>query len=81
MEANINSDIIVVLNGKWCRGALNANEQEGWVEVLDIASMAPLDANEGQPGNNSDEKVAIVSTKTKKIYGNVEIKKIVLKQK
>jgi len=36
---------LVFLDGKWVRGALAADDEEGWVEVPDLAAMAPLEEN------------------------------------
>lgn len=33
---------IILLNGKFCRIALAADDVEGWVEMPDLAALAPL---------------------------------------
>lgn len=65
---------IVYLNDRVCRAVLSANEEEGWVEVLDIASMAPLNMTESV--NLSTEPEPFTALKTKKVHGKVEIKKL-----
>jgi len=65
--------LIVLLNNKHIRTAISADEEEGWVEILDISQMAPLrDVSDkpSEPGLTIGEEVGI---KTKKLYGDVRI--------
>lgn len=65
---------VILLNNKWCRGALAADDDEGWVEVVDISAMAPLDLEEDASSALDDDEVAFTELKTKKVYGTVEFK-------
>ena len=70
---------IIILNGKWVRGAIAANDTEGWVEVPDIASMAPIDIHE-KIDNKNNEVSKWEEMKTKKLTGKVEFKVIPYKE-
>lgn len=66
---------IVFLNGKLC-SVVAANEEEGWVDIIDIQSMAPLDLTEqgaAKPGQEEDlnewEELPL-----KRVHGKVSIK-------
>ena len=72
------TNIIVFLNGKPIVSYIAAEEgKEGWVEIVDIASMAPLDLEEDNvAGDEEDLEVEFSELKTKKLYGEVEFKKL-----
>ncbi len=68
-------DYRVHLDGRVARYAMAANEEEGWIEVLDnhfIGMIAPMDS-ESQVGEGLPEPVEL---KTKKLYGKVKIERI-----
>jgi hypothetical protein len=66
--------VIVLLNGRPARGAIAADTEEGWVEIYDIASMAPLDLSEEAATEALEDVSEVpVEVKTKKIYGVVSI--------
>ena len=64
---------VVLLNGKIVRTALVADSDEGWVEIPDIAAMAPLNTQK-----SSEVGDDVVETheelKKKRLHGKVEIK-------
>ena len=64
---------LVFLDGKWCRGAVAADDVEGWVEIVDLASLAPLEKNEAtvmcNPGDEAVTEWDCYQTKRK--YGKV----------
>jgi hypothetical protein len=69
------NDKVVLLNGKIVKTALLASVEEGWVEIPDIASMAPLDTQvSSEIGENEVEPLE--ELKTKRLFGKVEIKTI-----
>lgn len=72
------SKIAVFLDGKWVRAPLAANDEEGWVEIPDIAAMAPIDLNNSNNATKpGDEEVSPWERiKTIKKYGKVEFKKL-----
>lgn len=43
IDLDLVADYLVFLDNKWIRSAVAANEEEGWVDILDLANMAPLD--------------------------------------
>lgn len=74
-----NDEVIIILDGKWCRGAVAANSDEGWVEILDPNSFPPIDLDEPAPeisGSIEEAEVEdytpFTELKTKKVYGKVE---------
>lgn len=69
------NDKVVLLNGKIVKTALLVDEQEGWVEIPDIATMAPLDI-QACFEMGEDDQVEAQELKTKRLYGKVEVKTI-----
>ena len=79
-EAN---NVVVFLNDKPVKHYICAKDgAEGWVEILDLAAMAPIDEN---PGSNETAWAEVDSTedesewaplKTRKITGKVEFRRL-----
>lgn len=67
---------IVLLNGKPVKSWISAKDgEDGWIEIVDITALAPLDKNPGEPGNAGDHEVDVaVEMPTKKINGHVEFR-------
>ncbi len=66
-------EAVVLLNGKIVRTALEADSDEGWVEIPDIAAMAPLDTQTSSEVGDSGLEVQ-EELKRKRLHGKVEIK-------
>ena len=64
---------IVYLNDKLICTCVGASEEEGWVDIPDIAAMAPLDLE-----NNSDlnEPDPWEEPPIKRLFGAVKIKQL-----
>ena len=69
---------LVFLNDKVCKAYIAADDEEGWVEVPDLAALAPIDMSEegaSQPG----EEVEVVEWEAvlvKRIVGEVRFQKL-----
>lgn len=71
--------IIVLLDGKLIRSFTEADDDEGWVDVPDLLSMAPPPAAEEELEILVDEKETVTPwerIKTIRKYGKVEFKKL-----
>ena len=69
--------VVVFLDGKPLKNFQAAEDGDnGWVEVIDPASMAPLDLSEEGAAAPVDEKLEFVEIKTIRKYGQVEIRQI-----
>lgn len=71
---------LITLNGRPVE-CMAASDTEGWVDVVDIASMAPLDltsdltaASDKAFTPDGEPAIPPTSIKTKRIYGKVVIK-------
>ena len=71
----MDTDAVVLLNGKIIKTALMADDDEGWVEILDITAMAPLNTQASAEVGEDYPEVQ-EELKRKKLYGKVEIKLI-----
>ena len=74
---------IVYLNGWIQKAAIAADNEEGWVEVVDIRAMAQLDLETECETETSESSGSIdfsmaepIPVATKKLYGTVEIIKV-----
>ena len=68
--------IIVFLDNKVCLTVVAASEEEGWVDILDIAAVAPLDlSKEGASKPEDGEPTPWLEFPVMRKYGKVEIKK------
>jgi len=66
---------VVLFNGKPMKQWMAAEDgEQGWVEILDIGAMAPLELNEGVPGEDDLPDFQSLQTKIKR--GKVEFVKI-----
>ena len=80
MQIKINEDNLnkyqVLLNGRESRmPIMAANEEEGWIEIVDISVLAPIDFKaKTTPENDSEPDAQDSTSATKKIFGKVEIK-------
>ena len=57
--------IVVLLNGKWCRGAVEADDTEGWVRIPDplgVPGLQPEDLDPDHPNNQADTVITETST-------------------
>jgi hypothetical protein len=72
--------LLVFLDGKWIRAAIEADDAEGWVIIPDIASLAPLPAEQDDfdtdfaPGEETVDEWE--EMKTIKKFGRVEFRHI-----
>ena len=70
---------VVYMNGRLCPAALAADDIEGWIEVVDVSKLAPLDLEAETAEEDIKEEAAYsipTVIATKKIYGKVEIRKV-----
>jgi len=67
---------VVLFNDKPLSHYVAACDDEGWIEVIDPAAMAPLDTEDEGELTAEDAEGAWVPLKTKKIFGKVELRKI-----
>ena len=68
--------VVVFLDGKWVRAAVDADSDEGWCDVPDLKPLAPLDLLSTSSPSDGDvaeewEKLPLVRK-----HGRVELKKI-----
>jgi len=77
-------NVIIIVDDRWCREALAADDEEGWVEILDIKSMAPLEADSTPIKINDSiymeggEYPEAIPLKTKRIYAKDKVRYIQL---
>jgi hypothetical protein len=64
--------IVVFLNGRPLRSFNAANDEEGWVEVVDIKKMAPIDLYNNSIDSDSPEPWEELPIK--RVHGKVEIR-------
>jgi hypothetical protein len=70
--------VLCFFDGKWCKYAVAADDEEGWVDVVDPQAMDSKDAiqdlNKADPttGETIEEWSEI---KLKRLFGKVEFKK------
>ena len=68
---------LVYLDGRLLKTCISADDSEGWVEVLDIAAMSPLDENVVETTESEKEVISPWERlPTKRRWGKVEFKKI-----
>jgi hypothetical protein len=68
---------IIFLDNRVCPIAIAANEEEGWVDIMDITNMAPLDLSKEKAATlDSSEPEVWTEIPTIRKYGKVEIKKV-----
>jgi len=75
------SDVVIFLNGKRITGVVQYNVIEGWVDVINAASLKQQigQPTEGTPGRTGDEHIFGIDIPTKRLYGTVEEKCVILK--
>jgi hypothetical protein len=67
----------IYLNNRWCRGVLAADDEEGWVEILDITAMSPAPPIDKEIQNvDSSLPTAWEHLRTKRKYGKVEFRQL-----
>lgn len=64
---------IVYLNGRIIQTVMSANEEEGWVEIVDVAKMAPLTTEEADLILDDGTLQEWDVVPTKRLYGEVKI--------
>ena len=72
-------DFVIFLNGRPVRGAVAANEEEGWVDIVDIAALAPLDLDDNaarEHASPSDPTAEVIPLK--RLMGTVQVRKLVM---
>jgi hypothetical protein len=70
--------VVVFLDNKVCFTVIAASEEEGWVDIVDIAAAAPLDLSEDEAATIDDgEPTPWQEFPVKRKYGKVEIRKTV----
>ena len=50
-----------------------ADDEEGWVEIVDISAMAPLDLSSDLSASNDDKNLLATKPKIKRLEGSVTI--------
>jgi len=65
---------LVMVDGKWCKGAIAADDEEGWVDIIDLASMAPLNLESKDSWVEGGGEVEAIAIKTKRVYASKEVK-------
>ena len=75
------SDVVIFLNDKRITGVVQYNVIEGWVDIIDAETLKKNvgKSTEGTPGKSGDEHIFGIDIPTKRLYGKVEEKQIVLK--
>jgi hypothetical protein len=79
VESREAQQTVVFLNGKAVNHFICAEDGDnGWIEVVDAAAMAPLFENQGNPFAEvkDDEEEAWAPLKTKKVFGKVEFRRL-----
>lgn len=66
---------LVYLDGKMMKSYVAANDEEGWIDIVDIASMAPLDLT-SQDLQSEELPTPFETLKTKRKFGKVEFKRL-----
>lgn len=67
---------MIYLNDRHVKTALAADDEEGWVEVLDVAAMAPLDLTSNQEFVDGDHgETEPMEMPIKRLVGSVAIVK------
>ena len=72
---------ICLLNDKWIRAAIAADDVEGWVDILDLQAMAPPIDNSStiDPLATGEIIDNWTEVKLKRLYGKVEFRKVTAK--
>ena len=78
MKIDINTpnceEYVVYLNNRIILTAVAANDEEGWVDILDPLAMAPLDTTNSEITAGDEDLNPWTQIPTKRKFGKVEIK-------
>lgn len=70
---------LVLLNGRRIVDPIEANEEEGWVDIIDIAALAPVSLEEDDAATVEDDDLSTTPWEQipfKRLRGRVEIKQL-----
>lgn len=69
---------LVFLNDKLCKMFVAADDSEGWVDIPDLAAMAPLDMSEfgAAKPEQEDQVEQWEEVPVKRIFGEVRFQKL-----
>jgi hypothetical protein len=66
-------EYVILLNGRPVITAVEADDKESWVDILDPAAMAPLDLDEHT--HLDTDMPEFKEIKTRRLFGKVEIRR------
>lgn len=69
---------VVIFNGKPLKHYIVADDVEGYIEIIDVPTMAPIDLETYDDEIDLDEETVPTFTPmaSKRIYGEVQIRKL-----
>lgn len=73
MLINAEDGYLIFLNKRLVKHAIRADTEEGWIEIPDIAAVAPPNLTKKKVVAGKDPQPAPTQFPIKKIYGKVEV--------